>query len=97
MSTKNSACSVYGMDAFYPGVHSPSDWISCLLFGKGLERSRRSQKIAKAIRLHLGASLQRGHVNAMAIITETTVSVSQEGEADLRAAARLCSSVPSER
>ena len=48
MSSKNSTCSVYGMDAFYPGVHSPSDWISCLLFGKGLERSRRSQKIAKA-------------------------------------------------
>ena len=30
------------------GCYSLKDWISCLLFGKGLERSRRSQKIAKA-------------------------------------------------
>ena len=30
MSSKNSACSVYGMDAFYPGVHSLNDWISCV-------------------------------------------------------------------
>ena len=48
MMSKNSTCSVYGMDAFYPGVHSPSDWISCLLLGKVwnvLGDRRRSKKI----------------------------------------------------
>ena len=24
------ACTAYGMDAFYPGVHSLNDWISCV-------------------------------------------------------------------
>ncbi len=36
------------MDAFYPGVHSLSDWISCLLLGKVwnvLGDRRRSKKI----------------------------------------------------
>ena len=40
-------------DAFYPGVHIPSDWISCLLLGKVwnvLGDRRRSQKIDFDIR-----------------------------------------------
>ena len=46
MSSKNSACSVYGMDAFYPGVHSLNDWISCVA---GYSRELRKGKVSEVI------------------------------------------------
>ena len=46
MSSKNSACSVYGMDAFYPGVHSLNDWISCVA---SYSRELRKGKVSEVV------------------------------------------------